>query len=298
MENKQILYQNPLTGKCPYQAYCCSVASFREHWHGEMEIIYVLPDSSPVTIFADERYHVLSARNAYLVQSTTVHALTEASPDSNVLILEMGYPLLGEDFNVFARHRFQTPHIRFGDPDTAHMSTLEALFLALSQEPVARNNERAEENSREYILSRMRVSSLLFRIAAFLAETMPMTDLGAEQLRVMQAIQAVQSVLSHVRENYPRPISVEYAAAMTGYEKSRFCQLFKQAVGVSFHRYLTDCRTSAALSLLKETSIPVSAVGEAVGIPQPKTFSRLMKERYGASPRELRHRKKEDQDSL
>ena len=296
MENRDILYQNPLTGKCPYHLSCDHPQPFQVHWHGEMEIFYLLPESGPGVITVDGEEHVpiehtLSARNVYFVGSTVVHSLTSASPDAVLLVLEMGFPLLGEDFNLFARHRFAEPLLRFGEDAPENLAPLEALFLALADEPVVRNIRRAGESSMEYTLSRMRVSSLLFRIAAFLAENMPMTDVSAGQLRTIQAMQAVQSALSYVRENYSRPITVEYAAALTGYEKSRFCQLFKQAVGVSFHRYLTDCRTAAALSMLRETALPVSVIAEAVGIPQAKTFSRLMREKYGSSPRKLRENK-------
>ena len=75
---------------------------------------------------------------------------------------------------------------------------------------------------------------------------------------------------------------------MSGYEKTRFCQLFKRAVGVSFHKYLNDRRIEAAKELLSGSELPIQTIAEKTGLPEPKTFSRVFRASENMTPSEYR----------
>ena len=226
--------------------------------------------------------------DALIIGSGMVHSLEAEREGLPLLTLEIGFPLLGEDFEWFARRRFARPLLRFSEHVPTPLLLLEELLLDISAEPAVQNRQLQYAQTDGAAASRMRIAAAGFRIAALLVEHMPMLDISDSHVRRMKAMLAVQPVLSYIHENYRRTISLETAAALTGYEKTRFCQLFRTAVGVPFHRYLTDLRLNAARALLQETSLPIGAVGEAVGIFQHKTFSRLFRAAYGCSPREMR----------
>ena len=149
--------------------------------------------------------------------------------------------------------------------------------------------EEHKPEGKHYLTSSLRVCAGLYQIAALLAENMPMIDSPLDREQRMQSMTAVQPVLRFVRESYGQAITIQRAAAMAGYEKTRFCQLFKQAVGFSFHRYLTSYRMESARSLLQETSLPITSIADLVGISQPKTFSRLFRAAYHTTPTEYRN---------
>ena len=286
------LYQNPLVGRCPFFVNSGIGIDFIPHWHGEIEILYIMPvsgDTQPaLTVICEGERFCLRERDALIISSGMVHSLQTERKDFPMLTLEMGFPLLGEDFDRFARKRFEAPLLRFSEDVPPALLVLEQLLRDIAAEPAAGNQQLQYEPSAQAAASRMRIAASVFRIAALLAEHMPMLDASDTHVRRMQAMLTVQPVLSYVRENYSRRITLETAAALMGYEKTRFCQLFRCAVGVPFHRYLTAFRLNAARALLQETTIPISAVGEAVGILQHKTFSRLFRASYGCSPREMR----------
>lgn len=279
------IYQPPFIGSAPFHVSCQSMREgFGAHWHGELEILYLLDGSAPLTVTVDGTDHVLSPRSAALIAGTEVHAVQPVDGPAEVLVVEMGFSLLGGDFSFFSGHRFAQTVVPFAglapnDPRKA----IEQIALALTV-----HGRRSGSPADWSPVDRLQCASLLFALAAAMAETLQLTPLSARRMRQLEAIGAVQAVLTHVEQAYPEAITLEHAAAIAGYEKTRFCQLFKQAVGVSFHKHLTDRRMRAALLLLRGTNLPIAEIARTVGIAQPKTFSRLIRAVYGTTPSELR----------
>jgi AraC family transcriptional regulator len=67
-----------------------------------------------------------------------------------------------------------------------------------------------------------------------------------------------------------------------------FAHAFRQTTGVAPHRYVMDCRIDRAMHLLRETEMPVSEVGQEVGIPSPSHFSLLFRRSTGSTPTRYR----------
>jgi AraC-like DNA-binding protein len=84
-------------------------------------------------------------------------------------------------------------------------------------------------------------------------------------------------------------LGVEQVARELGVHRSVLARRFRKALGVPPVRYLQSVRVQRALSLLKETSLPVGEIARSVGFPDPNYFSRLVKRSVGQSPRSFRH---------
>ncbi|MGN1346645.1 MAG: helix-turn-helix domain-containing protein [Eubacteriales bacterium] len=289
------LYQNPLRGISPFHVCRGLTAPFGFHWHGEIEIIYVF--SGQVDVMADNTLWHLEARDAICISSAAVHAILRTTRENDALVMEMGFPLLGADFSALSEGFFAEPLIRFSEESDSLgnplvKKELEEIFLALSGEPVCQIPSTEQHPGDAWMASRFRVCAYLYRIAGLLTENIRMVEAPPQKERQAQGMRAVQCVLNFVREAYDQPITVERAAAMAGYEKTRFCQLFKWAVGVPFHRYLTAFRLDIACSMLRDGSRSVSEIGDAVGIHHAKTFCRLFRSAYGMTPTEYREGEK------
>ena len=59
-------------------------------------------------------------------------------------------------------------------------------------------------------------------------------------------------------------------------------------MGKSPQAYLIEARVRRAEELLSDTSLPVSAIAEAVGVKSPYYFSRFFKKHTGLSPLDYR----------
>ena len=226
-----------------------------------------------------------------IVPSAAVHRIEVSDQKNKVLRLDIGYPLLSENFRPFTEKQFITPYYPLSKETSPNFIKLENIFHAISQEKLAlseENQDNEDSQALDTIISRMRVSAYLIEIASILLETLPMASPNASERRKQHSFQALQSIVFYLKSHYNEQITLEKAATMAGYEKTHFCQLFKEVIGTTFHQYLTQLRLEEALPLLRDTALPIASIAKSVGINNIKTFSRLTRQYYGLSPKEIR----------
>lgn len=78
--------------------------------------------------------------------------------------------------------------------------------------------------------------------------------------------------------------SVAYAASAAALSLHHFIRLFRQAYGLSPHRYLTMRRIEEAKRLLATTDLSVGTICVEIGFASPSAFSRLFKAHVGMPP--------------
>ncbi|MFC2704497.1 MAG: helix-turn-helix domain-containing protein [Olsenella profusa] len=98
----------------------------------------------------------------------------------------------------------------------------------------------------------------------------------------------VREALEFVGAHYQEDITVEDIAANSGLDRSYFGSLFKRSVGTTPQRFLMGYRMDRACELLECTSLPIAAIGRAVGYSKQLHFSRAFKNARGVSPRQWR----------
>ncbi len=284
-KNNQPFYQPIIMGKEPFRvSFSKKTTDFPAHWHGDIEILYVFPNSESLFVTADGKTYELTERSAVFISGTVVHSIEVRDHRPELLLVEMGTAFLGDCFSAFSGKRFSDPIVNFAEIQNEFTEKTEKLFLKLADICAEKERVGAEGFS---IPMRMKISSCLFELAFLMAENMEMTS-SDRRMKQLEAVKSVQNVLTYIENYYSEHISLDVASSMAGYEKTRFSQIFKTAVGTSFHKYLTERRLRAAVLLLERTSLPVARVGESVGIFHAKSFSRLIRQYYGKTPGEIR----------
>jgi AraC family transcriptional regulator len=91
-----------------------------------------------------------------------------------------------------------------------------------------------------------------------------------------------------IREHLGEDLTLDRIAGELAMSPFHFAHAFRQTTGVSPHRYVMDCRIDRAMRLLRETELPVSEVGQEVGIPSPSHFSLLFRRSTGSTPTRYR----------
>ena len=275
----QPFYQSPLSGDKPYNVFYGRVSSFRAHWHGEIEMIYAVCGKVGITL--EGAYKEFGAGNAALISSAEIHSIEACARESEVLVLEIGYPLLESGFAWFAGKTFADTIV-----DITRMPALwEILHSILSQ----CGNDTPSLSEQDRIASEYRIRSLLFAFAAEVVRSVPMKEVDMRERRLRSDMLSMQQVLNYVNQHFAEPIDLEQAAGMAGYEKTRFCQLFKRAVGMPFHQYLNNRRIEAAKDLLANRALTIQAAAADCGFPEAKTFARVFRQLEGLSPQEYRN---------
>lgn len=101
---------------------------------------------------------------------------------------------------------------------------------------------------------------------------------------------SVSKSLSYINENYTREIQIPFLASLEGLSVSRYNFIFKECVGNSPVKYITNLRMRQACALLDSTNLSVKLIGEMVGYADNHFFSKHFKAYVGVSPAAYRKR--------
>lgn len=87
-----------------------------------------------------------------------------------------------------------------------------------------------------------------------------------------------------VEENYTSPISLEELAYLSGRSLSSFKRDFQSIYNTTPAKWIREKRLSKARQMLQASQMTVAEVAYSLGFENPTHFSRIFKQRYGASP--------------
>ena len=102
--------------------------------------------------------------------------------------------------------------------------------------------------------------------------------------------EAIHKVAEYIDENHWQPLGLEGLAVIAGMSKYHFLRVFKEATGVTPHRYVLLKRIEAAKKILKTTEISVYEVSIRVGFKDECHFSRTFKNITQITPIQYRKR--------
>ena len=95
-------------------------------------------------------------------------------------------------------------------------------------------------------------------------------------------------IMAYVEENYANPITIGDLSKRFFVSSSTISHLFKQKMGVSFYRYVSQRRLIAAKTLI-ERGILLEDVALQTGFQDYSGFYRAFRQEYGISPRAYRN---------
>lgn len=99
----------------------------------------------------------------------------------------------------------------------------------------------------------------------------------------------LQPLLQYLAQHYMDAISVNQAAKVLNMSNSHFMRFFRQATGSAFVTYLNQLRISKAQSLIGQSELSITQVGEAVGFCDHSYFSCVFRRFSGIGPRDYRN---------
>lgn len=97
----------------------------------------------------------------------------------------------------------------------------------------------------------------------------------------------LDKIMAFVEDNYAETFTIDTLAKTFFVSSSTISHLFKQTMGSSFYRYVTQRRLIAAKSLI-ESGILLEDVAVRTGFQNYSSFYRAFKNEYGISPRQYR----------
>jgi len=97
----------------------------------------------------------------------------------------------------------------------------------------------------------------------------------------------IQYAISYIDSHLDKPLTISLVARQVALSPTSFKKLFRQTTGVTFHDHLTSKRIDFASSLLRDTDLKISRIGEYVGLKYFQ-LSKYFHHYYGCSPNEYR----------
>ncbi|MEM9216564.1 MAG: AraC family transcriptional regulator [Cyanobacteria bacterium P01_F01_bin.150] len=97
--------------------------------------------------------------------------------------------------------------------------------------------------------------------------------------------------IAYIHDNLSAPIQLANLAQVVYMNPNYFAEQFKQAMGLSPYRYVTQCRVQKAQKLLRDPRLSIATVAQQVGIHNPSHFARLFRQWTGLSPSAYRRQR-------
>ena len=110
---------------------------------------------------------------------------------------------------------------------------------------------------------------------------------GAAPLAQAEKPELLERVFAYIEAHLGEPITLADTAKHFWVSESKISQIFRQKLGSSFYRCVTQRRLIAAKSLIIQ-GMPLNEVNERVGFADYSTFFRAFKREYGLAPSQFR----------
>ena len=100
----------------------------------------------------------------------------------------------------------------------------------------------------------------------------------------------VTKIHDYMRDHLDQEMGLDELAALLGLSRFHFCTAFRQATGLTPHRFLIAMRIARARELLLDPGKPVTEIAASIGYQTPSAFSTAFRAVEGISPSEFRRR--------
>ncbi|CAI6060651.1 AraC family transcriptional regulator [Cohnella sp. JJ-181] len=100
----------------------------------------------------------------------------------------------------------------------------------------------------------------------------------------------LDDILYRMHKNIGQPAAIDDLVRQSGLSRTVFFARFRARTGMSPHRYMQELKLASAKTSLETTNLSVKEIAAALQFYDEFQFSKLFKQRYGASPRAYRQR--------
>lgn len=99
---------------------------------------------------------------------------------------------------------------------------------------------------------------------------------------------AVAAALAHIESHLAEPLTAPEVARASGVSHNHLLRLFRAETGSTVVAYVRRRHMERARHLLRESTLPIAAIADAVGIGDLQAFNKACRREWGASPRGVR----------
>ncbi len=252
----------------------------REHFHQDIELLYVLEGKMDVTI--GEQVTHMEREDILVINANKKHKIS-ASQDILFARLFITYQLVSDIF--------QSVDIIFWcdstKEDSARYDELRSVLKNLLNHFLSTRGGVANFGHIALCYQVMDILSVHFLVQATDKENMNEKDRFED--RILQ-------INNYMRANYNQPISLKDLSEKLFLSHGYLSRFFKKNYGMSFAEYLSNIRLYHAVDELLYTNTPITRIAYDNGFASVAVFNKAFKNAYGDTPSAVRKRSREQKE--
>lgn len=240
-----------------------------EHWHSEIEVIYIVSGSVRLDISGTE--YILNQEDVAVINSSQMHSL--ASGD-DTLACTVYYPwpmvteMVGDSMSYFSCNSTIDRKRRYQD--------LRGLFRELIYSWTKGNSRNT-----------LNVDSIMLKLLDCLIENY----LVRPRHRALDKVgdtEKLQQIFQYINQNYRNDVSLSQIAKEMYVSPSTLSRFFRKHTGHGFPEYLNQVRIRSAYSDLTQSDENITKIAIDNGFSNLSAFNRQFREQYGLTPTSFR----------
>lgn len=277
------VHLSPTNEQFPYSAAYDTSNQTVNHWHKEIEILYVAKGRMPTYI--NGVLYDLREGEIALIAGGDIHGILHSHPERIVIMFQL---------DLLKNKYFDDENI---DELTRIFNELNRVSSSWPQEitdvmtKIIFSLWELQQSADRGTIFKMKVKALLSQIVILLMEKVPRSRPQGTQetpLYNKTVLKNLQKIFSFLYDHYTENIKIQDVAALLNFSENYFMRFWKKYSSVSFHTYLNEYRIDCAIRMLLETDQPISQICYSTGFQNLKTFNRVFKSITGISPSSYR----------
>lgn len=252
------------------------------HWHEEFELLRVTEGHGEAHI--NNRRFEIGEGDILFINSGNLHSLSaETKTPLCFYAVDFGRELINsygsDDIQQKYIQRQAAGSLLFRDNFRAGSEACEKLCAPLEEIRLL-YNQGASGNE-------LLIKSDLLRIWHYLC-MYPATIVSPAYGNDDAKIALIKDILQYIRENYGSALTLRMLSERFYMSEGQFCRFFKAQVNMTVTEYLNYYRVGAACDMLREGTLPVSAIALDCGYNNISYFNRAFRKYMHCTPKEYR----------
>lgn len=249
-----------------------------EHFHPDVELIYVLDGQLVLRIY--EKEFLMKTEDIIVVNANEPHSF-QASGDILFARIYISYDLL--------RQVYSDVNCRFVC-NSVMRNAQNYIELRRVLKNLLMNYLYIEQNENQEKLVNYEYLSIYFHLVELLTVHFLMNMPGEAMTKSQKNARRMLEIHDYIEGNYAQPISFTDLAKHLYLSEGYLSRYFKQNFNMKFTDYLRKVRLAHAMDALMYSAQPVTKIAYDHGFSSVSFFNKVFKEVYGETPTSVREK--------
>lgn len=254
------------------------------HWHESVEISYVLSGKIDL-IYIDGKEYESRQGDIVIINSNAIHSFSVSKGKNRkgitffipVEFLKTIYPDIDlVEFDCISIGEQGIKKKREFDELRGNLDCIISTYLDIGKDPLA------------YI----KVTSLFYEMIYILLKNFKIDKKSSSRFRARKYIERLTFITDFIKENYNQNLSLDILSDEFNLSPEYLSRFFVKHTGMTVLNYINAIRLEKSFPELMNTDHPIIQIALNHGFPNEKSYNRVFKAVYKATPHQYRKEQK------